>query len=157
MVTEHKRSIVEVCLISVYVHVCVRERACVCVCVSELSVNCMKSAEAFCEGNKSTAECVSVAITLIAGERARERKQNNNLYLLQLSEFFLFSLPFLIPPVFAFFLSLTNCFLLFSLFFFSPPLEFKTGRSGESVAGYVLYEYLSGAYSIKGRLINRLG
>lgn len=58
MVTEHKRAIVEVCLISVCV--------CVHVCVFELSVNRMESAEAFCVGNKSTAKCVDVAITLIA-------------------------------------------------------------------------------------------
>lgn len=64
MVTEHKRTIVEVCLISVCV--CAFVCACVCVCAFELSVNCMESAEAFCKGNKSTAECVSVAITLIA-------------------------------------------------------------------------------------------
>lgn len=67
MVTEHKRTIGEVCLILV----CVRA------CVFELSVNCMVSAEAFLEGNKSPAEGVSVPITL------RERRQNNNSHLLQ--------------------------------------------------------------------------
>lgn len=45
---------------------CVCVCMCVRVCAFELSVNCMESAEAFCKGNKSTAECVSVAITLIA-------------------------------------------------------------------------------------------
>lgn len=54
MVTEHKRTIVEMCLILV----------CVWVCVFELSVNCMVSAEAFYDGNKSPAKCVSVASTL---------------------------------------------------------------------------------------------
>lgn len=44
-----------------------------CVCVFELSVNCMESAEAFCEGNKRTAECVSVAITLIAKTEAKQQ------------------------------------------------------------------------------------
>lgn len=114
-----------------------------CVCVFELSVNCMESAEAFCEGNKSPTECVSVAITLIA-----ERGSKTTTYIS-------FSSPSFSPSFkFSILFSLTNCFFFL---FFPPLLEFKTGRSEESVAGCVLYEYLSGAYSIKGRLINRLG
>lgn len=116
MVTEHKRTIVEVCLILV----------CVCVCVFELSVNCMVSAKAFFKGNKSPAEGVSAPITL--REKAKQQLTSSpSLYPLCNS-------PFCFPRLIVF-----ACFLFFFFPFFHnsprPCLEFKTGGSGESMAG----------------------
>lgn len=87
-------------------------------------------------------QSVIVAITLIA---RKERKTTTSLTVLQVS------LPLILFSC-RLWLIVLYMFLLLLLF-----LEFKTSRSEKSIAGCVLCKYLSGAFSIKGRLINRLG